>query len=95
MAYNYTIQRASFEESEDPKDLVVTEDSFNQAREALKNNPTFQPWISAFAYNSGRIDFQAQGGWNPEQEGVAQAAVVLAKQLNARIFGEDDEEYSF
>ena len=29
MAYNYTIQRASFEESEDPKDLVVTEDVFN------------------------------------------------------------------
>ncbi len=93
MAYHYTIQRASYEESEDPEVLFVTEESYKQALESLENNPTFFPWASAFAYQSGRIDFQAQG-WNPDQPGVAQAAGVLAKHLNARIFGENDEEYS-
>lgn len=93
MAYRYTIQLASYQESEDPKELFVSENDYDQARETLKENPAFQPWASTFTYQDGRIDFQADQ-WTPDQPGITQAARILAQHLNARIFGEDDEEYS-
>ena len=93
MAYEYSIQRASFQESEDPKELFVADDDFRQSLEVLAGEPSFAPWTSAFSYKDGRIDFAAEQ-WNPGEAGVTQAACVLAKQLDAPIFGEDDEEYS-
>lgn len=93
MAYQYHIQLASYQESEDPKDLFVSENDYHQAQETLKDNPAFAPWATAFTYQDGRIDFQADQ-WTPDQPGPTQAAALLAQHLNARIFGEDDEEYS-
>lgn len=92
MAYHYIIQLASYEESEDPEELFVKEDDFELVRQNLAGDPSFAPWSSAFTYQDGRIDFRA-GRWSPEQSGITQAACLLARRLNARVFGEDDEEY--
>lgn len=93
MAYQYMILRASFQESEDPEELFVSEADFQHACRLLASNPRFAPHSAAFTYQDGRIDFQAED-WQPDRPGVTQAAQTLALQLKARVFGEDDEEYA-
>lgn len=87
MSYRYYIQRASYEESEDPGELFFSQAEWHRAVKALNDNPL----LSEFTFSEGYATFLAEE-WTDTDPRI-EIARQLASQLNARIFGEEDEEY--
>lgn len=90
MPYRYYIQRASYEESEDPRDLFFSEEEWRQALKAVSSQDASGPF-SAFTLADGYATFEAEE-WTA-QDPIIKLALQLARELNARVFGEEDEEY--
>ena len=92
MSYRYYIQRASYTESEDPKELFFSEEEWREATgRLLQADPTLEALLADFAFTDGYATFLAED-WNLDDPRVA-LAVLLAQELQARVFGEDNEEY--
>ena len=92
MSYRYYIQRASYTESEDPKELFFSEAEWREATSRLlQADPTVEAFLAKFTFTDGYATFQAED-WSLDDPRIA-LACRLAQELHARIFGEDDEEY--
>ncbi len=86
MPYRYYIQRASYQESEDPRELFFSEQEWKQALEDASSD-----YLSAFTFTDGYVTFEAEE-WTDQDPRIILAR-QLAHELNARVFGEEDEEY--
>lgn len=90
MPYRYYIQKASYEESEDPIALFFSEPEWQRALEVVRaHNP--QAVLEEFTFTDGYASFEGDE-WTDDDPKV-QTARQLARELDARIFGEEDEEY--
>ncbi len=92
MSYRYYIQGVSYEESEDPKALFFSESDWQEVTtRLLDSEPTLEPVLSGFTFQDGYATFIAET-WTHTDPRIA-LACRLAQQLQARVFGEEDEEY--
>ena len=92
MSYRYYIQRAAYEESEAPEELFFSEAEWrNATNQLLGSDPSLEAALANFSFQDGYATFLAED-WTLEDPRVA-LACQLARQLEARVFGEEDEEY--
>lgn len=90
MPYRYYIQKASYEESEDPVALFFSEQEWQRALAAVRAQSP-QAALEAFTFTDGYASFEGEE-WTDADPRV-ETARKLAQELEARIFGEEDEEY--